>query len=102
MVPGSGRFPWRRDRLLTAVFLGFPVAQLVKNLPAKKKKETQVQSMGSEFNSWVGKILEKGKATIYKDDSLVLDIFKLSDLCPSNGRNMTYSVLGQHFPDFCS
>lgn len=50
--------------------------------------------MGSEFNFWVRKILEKGKATIYKDDSLVFDIFKLSDLCPSNGRNMTYSVLG--------
>ena len=24
MIPGSGRFPWRRDRLLTPVFLGFP------------------------------------------------------------------------------
>ena len=26
--------PWRRDRLPTPVFLGFPVAQLVKNPPA--------------------------------------------------------------------
>ena len=24
MIPGLGRFPWRRDRLPTAVFLGFP------------------------------------------------------------------------------
>ena len=24
MIPGSGRFPWRRDRLSTPVFLGFP------------------------------------------------------------------------------
>ena len=24
MIPGSGRFPWRRDRLPTPVFLGFP------------------------------------------------------------------------------
>ena len=23
-IPGSGRFPWRRDRLPTPVFLGFP------------------------------------------------------------------------------
>ena len=23
-IPGSGRFPWRRDRLPTSVFLGFP------------------------------------------------------------------------------
>ena len=23
-IPGSGRFPWRRDRLPTLVFLGFP------------------------------------------------------------------------------
>ena len=24
LIPGSGRFPWRRDRLPTPVFLGFP------------------------------------------------------------------------------
>ena len=24
MIPGLGRFPWRRDRLPTPVFLGFP------------------------------------------------------------------------------
>ena len=24
MIPGSGRFTWRRARLLTPVFLGFP------------------------------------------------------------------------------
>ena len=23
-IPGSGRFPWRRDKLTTSVFLGFP------------------------------------------------------------------------------
>ena len=27
------KIPWRRDRVPTPVFLGFPVAQLVKNLP---------------------------------------------------------------------
>jgi len=37
---------WRRDRLPTPVFLGFPVAQLVKNPPAMQ--ETWVQSMGWE------------------------------------------------------
>ena len=41
-IPGSnpwfdssvGKISWRRDRLSTPVFLGFPVAQLVKNPPA--------------------------------------------------------------------
>ena len=46
---------WRRDRLRTPVFLGFPVAQLVKNLPAMQ--ETWIQSLGWEDP------LEKGKAT---------------------------------------
>ena len=23
-IPGSGRFPWRKDRLCTLVFMGFP------------------------------------------------------------------------------
>ena len=44
----------RRDRLPT-VFLGFPVAQLVKNPPAMR--EAWVQSLGWEDP------LEKGKAT---------------------------------------
>jgi len=35
--------PWRRDRLPTPVFLGFPVAQLVKNPPAMQ-------------DTWIGKI----------------------------------------------
>ena len=30
LIPGSGRYSWRRERLPTPVFLGFPVAQLVK------------------------------------------------------------------------
>ena len=34
MIPGSGRFPWRRDRLHTPVFFASLVAQMVKNLPA--------------------------------------------------------------------
>ena len=49
-----GKIHWRRDRLPTPVFLGFPVAQLVKNLPAMW--ETWVQSLGWEDP------LEKGKA----------------------------------------
>ena len=49
-----GNIPWRRDRLPTPVFLGFPVAQLVKNPPAMW--ETWVQSLGWEDP------LEKGKA----------------------------------------
>ena len=45
----------RRDRLPTPVFLGFPVAQLVKNLPAVWK--TWVQALGWDDP------LEKGKVT---------------------------------------
>ena len=39
--------PWRRDRLPTPVFLGFPGDQTVKNAPA-------IQEPG--FDLWVGKI----------------------------------------------
>ena len=31
------KVPWKRDRLPTPVFLGFPVAQLVENLPAMQE-----------------------------------------------------------------
>ena len=37
---------WRRDTLPTPVFLGFPVAHLVKNLPAMQ--ETPVPFLGQE------------------------------------------------------
>ena len=51
----SSEICWRRDRLPTPVFLGFLVAQLVKNPPAMW--ETWVRSLGWED------LLEKGKAT---------------------------------------
>ena len=47
--------PLRKDRLPTPVFLGFPMAQLVKNLPAMQ--ETWVQYLGREDP------LKKGKTT---------------------------------------
>ena len=47
MIPGSGRFPWRKDRLPTPVFLASLVAQMVKNLPACGRPG---------FDPWVGKI----------------------------------------------
>ena len=50
-----GKICWRRDRLLTPVFLGFPCAHLVKNPP--ETWETWVRSLGWEDP------LEKGKAT---------------------------------------
>ena len=53
LIPG--KIPWRRDRLPTPVFLGFPVAQLVKNPPVMR--ETWVRSLG-----WKDP-LEKGMAT---------------------------------------
>ena len=50
-----GKIPWRRDRLPTPVFLGFPYGSAVKNPPAMRK--IWVRSL-----SWVDS-LEKGKAT---------------------------------------
>ena len=50
-----GKIPWRRDRLPTPVYLGFLVAQLVKN--PSTIWETWVRSLGWEDP------LEKGKAT---------------------------------------
>ena len=48
-IPGSGRFPWRRDSLPTAVFMGFPGDSAGKE---------------SAWNPWVGKIpLEEAMAT---------------------------------------
>ena len=53
-IPGSGRsIPWRKDRLPISVFLGFPVAQLVKNPPAVW--ETWVASLGWEDTPGEGK-----------------------------------------------
>ena len=49
------KIPWRRDRLPTPVFLGFPVAQLVKN--PREMQETWVRSLCWEDT------LEKGKPT---------------------------------------
>ena len=49
------KIPWRRDRLSTPVFLGLPVAQLVKNAPSMW--EIWVLSLGWED------LLEEGKAT---------------------------------------
>ena len=55
MIPGSGRFPWRRDRLPFQYSWASLVAQLVENLPAML--ETQVQSLNWEDP------LEEGMAT---------------------------------------
>ena len=46
MIPGLGRFPRRKGRLPTPVFLVSLVVQTVKNLPAMQ--ETWVQSLGWE------------------------------------------------------
>ena len=55
MIPVSGRFPWRRDRLHTPVFLASLVAQMVKNPLAIM--QTWVQSLGYDDP------LEEGMAT---------------------------------------
>ena len=54
-IPGQGRSPGEGIGLPTAVFLGFPVAQLLKNQPSMW--ETWVPILGWEDS------LEKGKAT---------------------------------------
>ena len=47
-IPGFGKIPWRRDRLPTPAFLGFPggSAGEKKNLPAMR--ETWVRTLGRE------------------------------------------------------
>ena len=50
-----GKICWRRDRLPTPISLGFPVAQVVKNLPAMP--ETWFGTLGLED------LLEKGNTT---------------------------------------
>ena len=42
----AGKIPWRRDRLPTPVFLGFPYDSVVKNMPTMR--ETWVQSLDWE------------------------------------------------------
>ena len=41
MIPGSGRFPWRRDRLPNPVFMGFP------GVSAGKESACNVENLGS-------------------------------------------------------
>ena len=55
LIPAVRKVCWRRDRLPTPVFLGFPCGLAVKNMPAMR--ETWVQSP-----CWEGP-LEKGTAT---------------------------------------
>ena len=52
------------DRLPTPVFLGFPVAQLVKNLPSGKEsgKSPAIQEIWVRSLGWEDP-MEKGKAT---------------------------------------
>ena len=42
-----GKLHWRKDRLPTPIFLDFPIAQLVKNLPAMQ--ETSVRFLGCKI-----------------------------------------------------
>ena len=41
MIPGSGRFPWRRDRLPNPVFMGLP------GVSAGKESACNVEDLGS-------------------------------------------------------
>jgi len=46
--PWVGKVPWRRDRLPTPVFLGFP--------GGSDGSRINLQFWGPEFDPWVGKI----------------------------------------------
>ena len=41
LIPGLGRFPWRRDKLPTPVFLGFPAGS------AGKESACNAEDLGS-------------------------------------------------------
>ena len=53
LIPGSGRFPWRKDRLPTPVFLGFPCGS------AGKESACNVGDLGSIPR--LGRSLGEGK-----------------------------------------
>ena len=55
LIPGLGRFPWKRERLPTPVFLGFPHGS------AGKKSVCNVGDLGSILG--LGKSSGEGKAT---------------------------------------
>ena len=45
-ISGSGRFPWRRDRLRIPVFLGFPGGSVVKNPLANARDLSSILGSG--------------------------------------------------------
>ena len=91
---GGGKIHWRRDRLPTPVFLGFPCGSAAKELPAVW--EIWVRSWGWEAS------LEKGKAThssilayvvaqIGRRDRLPTPVF-LGYPCGSAGKELASNV----------
>ena len=91
---GGGKIHWRRDRLPTPVFLGFPCGSAAKELPAVW--EIWVRSWGWEAS------LEKGKAThssilayvvsqIGRRDRLPTPVF-LGFPCGSAGKELASNV----------
>ena len=54
-IPGLGRFPWRRDRLPTLVFIGFP--------GGSDSKESACNEGDLDSIPGLGRSLEEGMAT---------------------------------------
>ena len=54
-IPGFGRFPWRRDRLPTLVFIGFP--------GGSDSKESACNEGDLDSIPGLGRSLEEGMAT---------------------------------------
>ena len=85
-----GKIHWRRDRLPTPVFLGFPYG------PAGKKIHLQCER--PEFDSWVGKIP-------WRREELPTSVFwtgEFHGLCIVHGVTKRWTQLSDfHFPLTC-
>ena len=80
-----GKFPWRRDRILTPVFLG---------LPGGSKGKDCLQCRRPQFNPWVGKIPGGGHGNSLSKESAcnVGDLGLIPGLGRSPGEKKGYPL----------
>ena len=80
-----GKFPWRRDRILTPVFLG---------LPGGSKGKDCLQCRRPQFNPWVGKIPGGGHGNSLSKESAcnVGDLGLVPGLGRSHGKGKDYPL----------
>ena len=58
LIPGSGRFPWRRDRLPTPVFLGSPGGSNGKESACNVGDLSSIPGLGRSPGGGHGKLLQ--------------------------------------------